>query len=88
MHKSVCTKSLYSLFPYITVNIDGKVGAVGFLPILFYKLLPMVLVRIDDETGEIIRDPKTGLCIRSKPGEVGELLGKIVSRNPMREFQG
>lgn len=71
----------------IVVNIDGKVGAVGFLPRSVYKLLPMVLVTVD-ETGEVIRDPKTGLCIRSKPGEDGELLGKIVSRNPMRDFQG
>ncbi len=90
-----CTSSLISHFRYggtesncNLVNIDGKVGAVGFLPILFYKLLPMVLVRVDDQTGELIRNPKTGLCIRSEPGEIGELLGKIVSRNPMREFQG
>lgn len=72
----------------MVVNIDGKLGAVGFLPILAYKLLPMVLVRVDETTGEILRDPLTELCIRAKPGESGEMLGKIVSRNPMRDFQG
>ncbi|CAL8096219.1 unnamed protein product [Orchesella dallaii] len=69
------------------VNIDGKVGAVGFLPVWGLRILPMVLVKVD-ETGEIVRDEKTGLCIRTKANEVGELLGKIVSRNPLRDFQG
>jgi len=70
------------------VNIDSKVGAVGFFPRLAYPLLPTSLVKIDDETGEILRDKKTLRVINCKPNETGELIGKIIANNPLRDFQG
>ncbi|GBM44708.1 Long-chain fatty acid transport protein 1 [Araneus ventricosus] len=68
------------------VNIFGEVGAVGFLPRHCDKLYPVTLIKVDPETHEVIRNEK-GLCIRCKPGEPGELVGKII-RNAMNSFDG
>jgi fatty-acyl-CoA synthase len=38
------------------------------------------LLRYDPETGEIVRDPKTGLCIECAPGEAGEAVGEMKGR--------
>ncbi|GFS99612.1 long-chain fatty acid transport protein 4 [Trichonephila clavipes] len=64
----------------------GKVGAVGFLPRVCDKLYPVSLIKVDPETGQVMRNEK-GLCIRCKPGEPGEMVGKIVS-NPVNSFDG
>lgn len=45
----------------------GKEGAVGFVSLLFSKVYPVFLIKINPETGEMIRD-ENGLCIRCKPG--------------------
>lgn len=52
------------------MNIDGHVGACGFLPIspLTKKMHPVRLIRVDDRTGEVIRS-KSGLCVACNPGE-------------------
>lgn len=49
------------------MNIDNKIGAVGFVPLFAGSLYPVTLLRVDEETGEPIRGPD-GLCIRCKPG--------------------
>lgn len=36
------------------------------------------IIKIDMETGEVIRDPKTGLCIQAGFDEVGEAINRIV----------
>jgi len=64
------------------------VGSVGFVPRLIYSLLPMALVKVDKNSGELLRDPKTGLAIRCLPNEPGELVGKIIKQHPIRDFQG
>ncbi|CAL8072558.1 unnamed protein product [Orchesella dallaii] len=69
-------------------NIDSTTGAVGFVPRFLYSVLPTALIKVDKHTGEPIRDPKTGLCIRCKPNEPGELMAKIVEKHPIRDFQG
>jgi len=71
-----------------SVNLDSKVGAVGFMPILFSRLFPYRLMKVNEDTGEPIRDPKTGWVITCEAGEAGELIGKIDSKNPMRNFDG
>jgi solute carrier family 27 fatty acid transporter 1/4 len=43
---------------------------------------------VDPDTGEYVRNPKTGLCILCKTGEPGELLAKIDKGNPVRDFHG
>ena len=35
------------------------------------------IIRIDMESGEVIRDPKTGLCIQARYGEIGEAVSRI-----------
>ncbi|GBM87894.1 Long-chain fatty acid transport protein 1 [Araneus ventricosus] len=68
------------------VNLFGKTGAVGFIPQIFNRLCPVSLIKVDPETQEVIRNDK-GLCIRCKPGESGQLVGKILS-NPINAFDG
>jgi solute carrier family 27 fatty acid transporter 1/4 len=65
----------YGLF--FLVNLDSHPGACGFYCILLPRVLGSVLVRFDSETMEPLRDKKTQLCIRCKPGERGLLLGMI-----------
>jgi solute carrier family 27 fatty acid transporter 1/4 len=69
------------------VNVDGKVGAVGFVPRWIYPIFFMKLVKVDKD-GEPIRDPKTGFLIPCKPNEPGELVAKINHGHPFRDFQG
>jgi len=69
------------------VNFDGKSGAVGFVSVLFPFVYPARLIRVN-ESGEVIRDPDTGLCVACKPGQTGEFVGKIVKNNPSRSFDG
>jgi len=51
----------------VSVNPDNKVGAVGFLTQIAPFLYPVTLIRVNEDTGELIRD-KNGLCVRCKPG--------------------
>jgi len=71
------------------VNIDGHVGACGFLPIspLTKKLHPVRLIKVDDETGEVLRD-EDGLCMACNPGETGAMVSTIRKNNPMLNFEG
>ena len=69
------------------INFDNTVGAVGFVPVLFSSILPLGLIKVDEE-GIPIRDPQTGLCIRCSPGEPGEFVGIIQQNHPVREFSG
>ena len=36
------------------------------------------IIKADFEAGEVLRNPRTGFCMRTKPGEVGEAICKIV----------
>uniref|UniRef100_A0A1I7ZDN4 Very long-chain fatty acid transport protein n=1 Tax=Steinernema glaseri TaxID=37863 RepID=A0A1I7ZDN4_9BILA len=71
------------------LNIDNKVGACGFFPIYPFltKLYPVRLVKVDEETGEIVRD-KDGLCVSCRPGETGEMVGVIDKKDPLLHFEG
>lgn len=69
------------------INYENRVGAVGFIPMIFPSLLPLGLIRVNEVTGEELRG-ENGLCIRCKPGEPGEFVGKIVKNHPVRDFDG
>jgi fatty-acyl-CoA synthase len=58
------------------MNFDGKVGAVGRLPRLVRRVLGVELIRYDVARDEHERDA-SGSCIRCKPGEVGEAIGRL-----------
>ncbi len=65
------TEGNFSLF-----NVEGRPGAIGRIPSFLTHRFPAALVRFDVEAGAPLRSAD-GLCIRSKPGEVGEALGRI-----------
>lgn len=71
------------------MNIDGHVGACGFLPIspLTKKMHPVRLIKVDDVTGEAIRT-SDGLCIACNPGESGAMVSTIRKNNPLLQFEG
>ncbi|XP_043270087.1 long-chain fatty acid transport protein 4-like [Venturia canescens] len=69
------------------VNIDNRIGAVGFVPLYAGALYPVALLRVDEETGEPIRN-HDGLCIRCKPGEPGVFVGKINPKKAVNDFSG
>uniref|UniRef100_A0A914LQX4 Long-chain-fatty-acid--CoA ligase n=1 Tax=Meloidogyne incognita TaxID=6306 RepID=A0A914LQX4_MELIC len=71
------------------VNIDNKVGVIGFLPIYTYfmKTTSIRIVKVDPISREYLRRPN-GLCQICKPGETGEIVGMIRNDNPTRRFEG
>ncbi|XP_020286096.1 long-chain fatty acid transport protein 4-like [Pseudomyrmex gracilis] len=70
------------------VNIDNKVGAVGFLPrFASSRLYPVALLKVDEDTGEPLRGPD-GLCIQCKPNEAGIFVGKINPKKAINDFSG
>lgn len=68
-------------------NISGRVGAVGFVSVIFPFLLPLGLIQVDEETREPLRD-ENGLCIPCKIGTPGEIVGRIEKGHPVRDFHG
>uniref|UniRef100_A0A8C9VH73 Long-chain-fatty-acid--CoA ligase n=1 Tax=Scleropages formosus TaxID=113540 RepID=A0A8C9VH73_SCLFO len=68
-------------------NFDNKVGACGFNSRILPFFYPIRLVRVDEETMELVRGPD-GVCIPCKPGESGQLVGRIVQSDPLRRFDG
>lgn len=69
------------------INIDGKVGACGFNSRILPTFYPIRLVRVQEETGELLRDAQ-GLCVPCQPGEPGMLMGRINLSDPLRRFDG
>lgn len=68
------------------INLDSKVGAVGFTPRYACGLHPVTLVRCDDN-GVPIRNAK-GHCIECQIEEPGVFVGKIVHKKVFNEFVG
>ncbi|KAL0812134.1 hypothetical protein ABMA28_009512 [Loxostege sticticalis] len=69
------------------VNMDSKIGAIGFLSRMVSSIYPLTLVKCDEITGEILRD-SNGKCIRCGPHEPGVLLGKIDPKKAILTFAG
>lgn len=68
-------------------NFSNKVGAVGFISVLFPFLLPLGIVKVDEDTGEPLRG-SDGLAIPCAYGEAGELVGRIDRGHPVRDYHG
>ncbi|XP_056143154.1 long-chain fatty acid transport protein 1a [Lampris incognitus] len=68
-------------------NMDGKVGACGFNSRILPNVYPIRLVKVDEETMELVRDSQ-GLCVPCRPGESGLLVGRINQQDPLRRFDG
>ncbi|KAL0277432.1 UNVERIFIED_CONTAM: hypothetical protein PYX00_004716 [Menopon gallinae] len=69
------------------INIDSRVGAVGFLPRIAHSLYPVSLIKVNQETEEPIRNAK-GYCISCQPGEPGMFVGKINPKKALHSFTG
>lgn len=65
------TEGVLSLF-----NVEGHPGAIGRVPPYLAHRFAPVLVKVDVETGKLVRDEK-GLCVRCAVDEPGEALGKM-----------
>ncbi|KAL8164146.1 UNVERIFIED_CONTAM: hypothetical protein K2H54_046718 [Gekko kuhli] len=68
-------------------NLDNKVGACGFNSRILPNVYPIRLVKVNEDTMELIRD-SNGLCISCRPGEPGLLVGRINQKDPLRRFDG
>jgi len=68
-------------------NFSNKVGAVGFVSVLFPFLLPLSIIRINRDTGEPMRD-QSGLAQLCDDDEAGELVGRIDRGHPVRDYHG
>ena len=56
-------------FGHFTVNPDNTVGAVGFTTRLVPSLYPITLIKVDEQTGEHVRD-RNGVCVKAQPGTI------------------
>ncbi len=68
------TEGSFSLY-----NVEGRPGAIGRVPPFLAHRFPAALVRYDAGTGAPVRDPD-GRCVACAPGEVGEAIGRIATR--------
>ncbi|KAH3802841.1 hypothetical protein DPMN_156531 [Dreissena polymorpha] len=68
------------------INTDNTIGACGFTSMIAPFMYPVTLIKVDEDNN-IMRD-RNGVCVRTKPGELGELVGKIVAGEPLRKFDG
>jgi fatty-acyl-CoA synthase len=70
-------------------NCEGKRGAIGRVPAFLAGDFPMALVKVDVDTGEVLRDGD-GFCIRCEADEAGEAIGRIEadSTSAARRFDG
>ena len=69
------------------INPFNEPGACGWLSVIFSKLNPVTLIKINPETGEYIRD-SNGFCMRADFNEPGEIVGKIRTYVPTARFEG
>jgi fatty-acyl-CoA synthase len=58
-------------------NVEGKPGAVGRIPPFLGHRFPATLVKFDVAQNAPVRDAE-GFCVRCRPNEVGEAIGKIL----------
>ncbi len=69
------------------INIDNKIGAVGFVPKFAKPIYPVTLVLCDEESGQPLRNEE-GRCVEAKPGEPGVFIGSISVHHAARSFSG
>lgn len=53
----------------VVVNSESYPGAIGFQTRLLPWIYPVTLIRVNEETGEPIRNHR-GLCMRCEPGQL------------------
>lgn len=67
---AIAVSSAYlEVFFLFKVNSDNTPGAIGFQTRILPFVYPVTLIRVNEETGELMRD-KDGLCMRCEPGTI------------------
>jgi len=61
----------------VAVNSESYPGAIGFQTRLLPWVYPVTLIRVNEETGEPIRDHR-GLCTRCEPGQSVSLSSTVL----------
>lgn len=69
-------------------NLEGLPGSCGFNSLIAPWFLPSIVVKIDNQTQSILRDPTTGLCVRCGFDEAGMLLSPIRRNDIWQNFDG
>ena len=71
------------------VNVEGKPGAIGRIPLFLAHRFPATLVKYDADAEAPVRDAR-GFCVRCAPNEVGEAIGQLPKdqSNVGRRFEG
>jgi fatty-acyl-CoA synthase len=71
------------------VNVEGKPGAIGRIPLFLTHRFPATLVKYDADAGAPVRDAR-GFCVRCAPNEVGEAIGPLLKdrSNVGSRFEG
>eukprot|EP01006_Ploeotia_vitrea_P060785 TRINITY_DN76549_c0_g1_i1.p1 TRINITY_DN76549_c0_g1~~TRINITY_DN76549_c0_g1_i1.p1 ORF type:complete len:642 (+),score=362.93 TRINITY_DN76549_c0_g1_i1:49-1974(+) len=59
------------------INTEDREGSIGFLPPLADMFIPLAIVKFNHETEQLVRDPRTGFCVRADADEPGEFLAQI-----------
>ena len=67
----------------ITINLEGRVGALGYISVIFPNIFPMRLFKTDSICGKLLRGPD-GFCILCQPGESGQIAGEINHRKYLK----
>jgi fatty-acyl-CoA synthase len=70
-------------------NCEGKIGAIGRIPSILAHRFPIVLIRLDGDSGLPLRN-EAGFCLPCAADEPGEAIGRIEaeSRSASRRFDG
>ena len=65
------------------MNVPGCVGfspiTFSGIPLLAEQAFLVLLVKLDQDTGELVRNSNRN-CVKCKPGEPGELIGRITNK--------
>lgn len=69
------------------INTDNTPGACGFVSEIAPSLHPVVIVKVDPDTGELVRGPN-GLAVKTEAGEVGQIVGRSFKGDPSWRFDG
>lgn len=69
------TEGAVSLF-----NCEGRPGAIGHVPGFLARSFPLAIVQCDTDTKSLVRG-EDGRCLLCKPGEVGEALGRLYTKD-------
>ena len=69
------------------INVDGPIGAVGRVPnyLKFKFNIDIVQYNVEDGTNPRGAD---GFCVRTRPDEIGEMIGEIRNDDPRFRFEG